>query len=92
MSYFFNWFRRSRKASITTGIVERSDPSKNDAIDRLSPLTNNGMPFLTTHNPCDLSTDFEKFIDTDFETNIPASPAQVKTLFMTYGITSNSGK
>ncbi|XP_059615059.1 uncharacterized protein LOC132260760 [Phlebotomus argentipes] len=69
-------YPRSRKASITTGIVERSEPTKSEVIDRLSPLTNSGMPFLTTHNACELSTDFEKFIETDFDANIPAPPTQ----------------
>ncbi|GAB0100785.1 Non-specific serine/threonine protein kinase [Sergentomyia squamirostris] len=70
-------YPRSRKASITTGVVERTEPPKIDTIDRLSPLTNSGMPFLTTHNPSDLNAEFEKFIDTtDFDANIPTAPIQ----------------
>lgn len=60
---------RSRKASITTGIVERSEPVKSEALDRLSPLTSSSIPFLTVPASIDDPVvDLEKFVDNEMET------------------------
>lgn len=50
---------RSRKTSITTGIVDRSEPIKQESVDRLSPLTN------TSSGWSEVSVDFEKFIEVE---------------------------
>jgi serine/threonine-protein kinase SIK3 len=51
---------RSRKTSITTGVVDRSETIKQETVDRLSPLTST----ITISGPFGLQTadtDFEKF-------------------------------
>lgn len=59
-------FGRTRKASITTGIVERSEPMKCETQDRLSPLTSSSIPFLTLPtNITDPHGDLEKFADVE---------------------------
>lgn len=55
-----DFFLRSRKTSITTGIVDRSETVKQDTLDRLSPLTST----ITISGPFGIQTpdaDFEKF-------------------------------
>ncbi|XP_053963990.1 uncharacterized protein LOC128866947 isoform X2 [Anastrepha ludens] len=61
-------YSRLRKTSITTGVVDRSEPIKQESIDRLSPLTNtnalqSGLGFQWT----DVSVDLEKFGDFELE-------------------------
>ncbi|CRK86177.1 CLUMA_CG000076, isoform A [Clunio marinus] len=62
-------YSRSRKTSITTGIVDRSETMKQETIDRLSPLTSTvtitGQVGLQT-----LDLDFEKFsVDLDVDSS-----------------------
>ncbi|XP_069964878.1 uncharacterized protein Sik3 isoform X2 [Bactrocera oleae] len=61
-------YSRLRKTSITTGVVDRSEPIKQESIDRLSPLTNTnalqgGLGFQWT----DVSVDLEKFGEFELE-------------------------
>lgn len=57
---------RSRKTSITTGIVDRSELVKSE-VDRLSPLTNtsNLISFPNINDPC--NNDLEKFVEMDVD-------------------------
>lgn len=68
----FIFFGRSRKTSITTGVVDRSETVKQETIDRLSPLTST----ITSQfgiQPVD--TDFEKFtVDIDVDPNAIHQP------------------
>lgn len=61
---------RSRKTSITTGVVERSEIIKNESLDRLSPLTSAGTSFISMTGIVDQTGDIEKYIDFDLESNI----------------------
>jgi serine/threonine-protein kinase SIK3 len=72
-----NFGFRSRKTSITTGIVDRSESVKQETIDRLSPLTS------TITSPFGIQpvgADFEKFtVDIDVDTlkhSQPHTPAE----------------
>ncbi|MGL5472714.1 MAG: hypothetical protein ACRDCT_31780, partial [Shewanella sp.] len=59
---------RSRKTSITTGVVDRSETFKQEAVDRLSPLTST----ITITDPYNLQSggDFEKFmVDIDVDSS-----------------------
>lgn len=73
----FNYFR-SRKTSITTGIVDRSETVKQEAIDRLSPLTST---ITSQFGIQPVGADFEKFtVDIDVDSNVlqsshPQTPA-----------------
>lgn len=60
-------YSRSRKTSITTGVVDRSEPMKQESIDRLSPLTNTSGPFQTLPGWTDVSVDFEKYLEVEGE-------------------------
>lgn len=65
LKLFFNRFR-SRKTSITTGIVDRSETVKQETVDRLSPLTST----ITMSGQFGLQTDFEKFtVDLDVDSS-----------------------
>jgi serine/threonine-protein kinase SIK3 len=57
--HFNNNFFRSRKTSITTGIVDRSDSIKQESMDRLSPLTSSVVQFGTQN--VELAGDLEQF-------------------------------
>lgn len=59
---------RSRKASITTGVVERTESLKNELIDRLSPLNSSANTFISFQDICDPINELEKFIDMDIDT------------------------
>lgn len=66
---------RSRKASITTGVVERMDALKNDPIDRLSPLSSSVNTFTSFPEISDSNNELEKFVDMDIDTQQqPATP------------------
>lgn len=70
-------YSRLRKTSITTGVVDRSEPIKQESIDRLSPLTNTnalqgGLGFQWT----DVSVDLEKF--GEFELECLARPNELQ--------------
>lgn len=56
---------RSKKASITTGIVDRSECLKTEAIDRLSPLTSAFSNFISF--PSDSSAELEKYSEMDVD-------------------------
>lgn len=60
---------RSRKTSITTGVVERSEIIKNESMDRLSPLTSAGTSFISMTGIVDQTGELEKYIDFDLESN-----------------------
>lgn len=59
---------RSRKTSITTGVVERTESLKNESIDRLSPLNSSANTFISFQDICDPNNELEKFIDMDIDT------------------------
>lgn len=70
-SILFNF--RSRKASITTGVVERTEALKNEAIDdRLSPLNSSSVntftPFPGINDSNSEFHELEKFVDMDIDT------------------------
>lgn len=81
---------RSRKTSITTGIVDRSEAIKQETVDRLSPLTNVGAVFTPTIN--DPAGEIEKIIDLDMDVSptILKQPENQDLLFPSYG-TGNGG-
>ncbi|XP_049308168.1 uncharacterized protein LOC105230646 isoform X9 [Bactrocera dorsalis] len=61
-------YSRLRKTSITTGVVDRSEPIKQESIDRLSPLTNtNGLQGGLGFQWTDVAVDLEKFGDFELE-------------------------
>ncbi|XP_030369599.1 uncharacterized protein LOC115634549 isoform X2 [Scaptodrosophila lebanonensis] len=71
-------YSRSRQTSITTGVVDRSEPVKQESLDRLSPLTNaNASSTTLGFGWTDVAVDLEKFGDLELEcmarTNEPAS-------------------
>lgn len=69
-SNFFPFnFVRSRKASITTGVVERTEALKNEAIDRLSPLNSSVNTFTSFPEINDSNSELEKFVDMDIDTH-----------------------
>lgn len=69
MLIFLNF--RSRKASITTGIVERTESLKNEAVDRLSPLSSAANTFMSFQEIGDPNNELEKFIDMDIDAQQP---------------------
>lgn len=59
---------RSRKASITTGVVERTEALKNEAIDRLSPLNSSSVNTFTSFPEInDSNSELEKFVHMDID-------------------------
>lgn len=69
---FFFYLYRTRKASITTGVVERTETLKNESIDRLSPLSSAATnTFISFHEIGDPNTELEKFVDMDIDTQQP---------------------
>lgn len=47
--------------------MDRSEPMKQESIDRLSPLTNTSGPFQTLPGWTDVSVDFEKYLEVEGE-------------------------
>lgn len=62
-------YYRSRKTSITTGVVDRSDQLKEECADRLSPLASGSLRWS------ELNIDLEKYCDNEVECGGP-SPTQ----------------
>lgn len=62
-------YSRSRKTSITTGVVDRSEPVKQESLDRLSPLSNaNASNTTLGFGWCaDVGVDLEKYGDFELE-------------------------
>ncbi|XP_052841947.1 uncharacterized protein LOC128256000 isoform X2 [Drosophila gunungcola] len=61
-------YSRSRKTSITTGVVDRSEPVKQESLDRLSPLSNaNASSSALGFGWSDVAVDLEKFGDFELE-------------------------
>lgn len=62
-------YSRSRKTSITTGVVDRSEPVKQESLDRLSPLSNaNASNTALGFGWCaDVGVDLEKYGDFELE-------------------------
>uniref|UniRef100_A0A182MLI5 Non-specific serine/threonine protein kinase n=1 Tax=Anopheles culicifacies TaxID=139723 RepID=A0A182MLI5_9DIPT len=58
-------YSRSRKTSITTGVVDRTEVIKNDSLERLSPLTSVGSTILNISSGLAGTEDLEKY---DLET------------------------
>ncbi|XP_055621707.1 uncharacterized protein LOC129765419 isoform X3 [Toxorhynchites rutilus septentrionalis] len=72
-------YSRSRKTSITTGIVDRTEVIKNDSFERLSPLTNTGSTILSMSTSLEPTEELEKY---DLETaNIARTPESNDHLF-----------
>lgn len=61
------FFFRSKKTSITTGIVDRSEIIKSEAVDRLSPLTSTCNNFISFPGVNDPSNDLEKYCEMDVD-------------------------
>lgn len=59
---------RTRKASITTGVVERTEALRTDAVDRLSPLNSTVNQFISFQGINDPNTELERFVDMDVDT------------------------
>lgn len=66
--FFFAFVFRTRKASITTGVVERTETLKNESVDRLSPLSNAANTFISFQEIGDPNNELEKFVDMDIDT------------------------
>lgn len=61
-------YSRSRKTSITTGVVDRSEPVKQESLDRLSPLSNaNASSSALGFGWSDVAVDLEKYGDFELE-------------------------
>lgn len=58
---------RTRKGSITTGVVERTEAIRMDAVDRLSPLNSSVNQFITFQGVNDPNAELERFIDMDID-------------------------
>ncbi|XP_039441126.1 uncharacterized protein LOC120421895 isoform X2 [Culex pipiens pallens] len=54
-------YSRSRKTSITTGVVDRTEVIKNDSQERLSPLTSSGSTILNMSAGLGTSEELEKY-------------------------------
>ena len=65
---------RSKKTSITTGIVDRSEINKAEAVDRLSPLTSACNNFISFPGINGSSNDLEKFVEMDVDTTVGTEP------------------
>lgn len=79
---------RSRKASITTGVVERTEALKNEALDRLSPLSSSvntftSFPEINDSNN-ELNNDLEKFVDMDIDTQQQVLTPEFNSPAVTY--------
>ncbi|XP_065077211.1 serine/threonine-protein kinase SIK1 isoform X2 [Ochlerotatus camptorhynchus] len=72
-------YSRSRKTSITTGVVDRTEVIKNDSLERLSPLTNTGSPIINMSAGLSASEELEKY-DTE-SANMPKTPESTDHLF-----------
>lgn len=69
ISFVFCFFvDRTRKASITTGVVERTEALRTDAVDRLSPLNSAANQFISFQGINDPNTELERFVDMDVDT------------------------
>lgn len=65
---FYSLFNdRTRKASITTGVVERTEALRTDAVDRLSPLNSAVNQFISFQGINDPNTELERFVDMDVD-------------------------
>ncbi|KAH8356321.1 hypothetical protein KR200_010566 [Drosophila serrata] len=62
-------YSRSRKTSITTGVVDRSEPVKQESLDRLSPLSSatNASSTALGFGWSDVAVDLEKYGDFELE-------------------------
>lgn len=71
------FIRRNKRASITTGIVDRSDDIRaDDTTDRLSPLTCSiGNQFITMHYPID---GLEQFCEMEIDSGNLSEPDSMK--------------
>ncbi|KRJ99977.1 uncharacterized protein LOC6531042 isoform X1 [Drosophila yakuba] len=74
-------YSRSRKTSITTGVVDRSEPVKQESLDRLSPLSNaNASSSALGFGWSDVAVDLEKYGEFELEclarSNDPPANAQ----------------
>ncbi|XP_055374021.1 probable serine/threonine-protein kinase MARK-A isoform X1 [Condylostylus longicornis] len=62
-------YSRNRKTSITTGVVDRSEPVKQESVDRLSPLTNTTQLSASLSGWTDAPLELEIF-DSDDSSNL----------------------
>lgn len=66
---------RTRKASITTGVVERTESIKSETIDRLSPLTSTlSTTFLAFPAINDATAELEKYVEMDIDSQLLRTP------------------
>ncbi|XP_055601666.1 uncharacterized protein LOC129750686 isoform X2 [Uranotaenia lowii] len=72
-------YSRSRKTSITTGVVDRTEVIKNDSLERLSPLTSTGSPILSMSGGFGTTEDLEKY-DND-SANMARTPESTDRLY-----------
>lgn len=72
-------YSRTRKASITTGIVERTPDILKLEPDRLSPLTNSSASFnlIAASELSDQSGELEKFDDIEIDSNIVRNASEI---------------
>ncbi|XP_058458349.1 uncharacterized protein LOC131434981 isoform X1 [Malaya genurostris] len=72
-------YSRSRKTSITTGVVDRTEVIKNDSLERLSPLTSTGSPILNMSTSLGTTDELEKY---ELESaNVVRTPESTDHLF-----------
>lgn len=67
---------RTRKASITTGVVERTESIKSETVDRLSPLTNAPSAFISFPAISDPTAELEKFVEMDIDSQFVRTPSE----------------
>ncbi|XP_031619529.1 serine/threonine-protein kinase SIK3 homolog isoform X2 [Contarinia nasturtii] len=77
-------YTKSRKASITTGVVERTEALKNEALDRLSPLSSSVNTFTSFPEISDPTNEFEKFVDMDIDTQHQVISPEFNSTNITY--------
>jgi len=72
-------YSRSRKTSITTGVVDRSEPVKQESLDRLSPLSNaNASSSALGFGWSDVAVDLEKYGDFELECLARSNDVSIK--------------
>ncbi|XP_017837515.1 uncharacterized protein LOC108596364 isoform X1 [Drosophila busckii] len=78
-------YSRSRKTSITTGIVDRSEPVKQESLDRLSPLSSANAAWCA-----DVAVDLEKYGEFELECLARPNEPALQHLSATAGAASGA--
>lgn len=65
-------------------MVERTEALKNEALDRLSPLSNSANTFVSFPEINDSNNELEKFVDMDIDTQHQVVTPEFNSTGMTY--------